>query len=291
MKFNINFCNIRGLNANINPVYQHLQTNKPHFLFLSETQISPPINDAHLNCPGYTLHSNFKLKAGVCIYSRNDLAVSRLSNFDSCCKDFQLLWIKICLQTGSKVICNLYRSPKSPLDSDNHLFDHLNNCVEDIMLNSPDSEIIILGDFNVHNKDWLHFSSHTDSAGLSAESFAISNNFDQIISSPTRSISSLCNMLDLFLTTHGSLYDPPKQLAPIGNSDHNLMAISHNLSFKKVPSKKSKTWQFSKANWNDLRDYFGSFPWNDYCFVSDVSVTANNIAQVILDAMNFYIPF
>ena len=94
MKFKLNFCNIRGLSTNLNSVHQHLQTYKPHLLFLSETQISPPPNDVHLKCPGYTLYSNFRLKAGVCVYFKDDLAVSRLPNYNICCKDFQLLWFQ-----------------------------------------------------------------------------------------------------------------------------------------------------------------------------------------------------
>ena len=293
MSFKINFCNIRGLNANLNQVHHHLISDRPQLLFLTETQISQPLSDVHLSCPGYSLYSNFARKAGVCVFARDDLPVSHLINFDVCCKHFQLLWMKVCLRTGPKVICCLYRSPNSPESSDQLLFDQLNLRIEETISNFPDSEISILGDFNIHNKDWLLHSSHTDNAGLFAESFAISNNLTQLVACPTRvpdQSHHFTNMLDLFLTSNPTLYDTPKCLAPIGKSDHNLLSFMHTLTIKKPSSKRSKVWQFSKADWNSLRDYYGSFPWNEVCFVPDTSSTADHITQVILDGMNFFIP-
>ena len=74
-------------------------------------------------------------------------------------------------------------------NSNNHelLFDHLSKSIETITLQSPRSEIIVLGDFNVHNSVWLSYSSNvTNPAGLEAEAFAIVNDLTQIISEPTR---------------------------------------------------------------------------------------------------------
>ena len=54
-----------------------------------------------------------------------------------------------------------------------------------ITLQSPCSEIIFLGDFNVHNSDWLTYSSNvTITAGRDAEAFAIVNDLTQVTVNP-----------------------------------------------------------------------------------------------------------
>ena len=93
--FIFNLCNIRGLSSNLNAVHHHLLSCRPHALFLTETQISQPSADNHLQCPGYFLFSNFRLKSGVCAYVRSDIAVSRIESLDICKPEFQLIWLKI----------------------------------------------------------------------------------------------------------------------------------------------------------------------------------------------------
>ena len=45
--------------------------------------------------------------------------------------------------------------------------------------------MIILGDFNVHHKDWLH-STHTDIEGEMAYTFSIFSDLDELIQLRTR---------------------------------------------------------------------------------------------------------
>ena len=225
--FSISFCNIRGLSSNLNSVHQHLQSSSSHALFLTETKIKPlDPNDnstlsSHLKCPGYELFSFFP-NGGVCAFIRSDIQSSRLPQFDLLSPGFQLIWLKISLPSISKLICTLYRSPNST----NHelLFDHLSKSIDTITLHSPRSEIIIIGDFNVHNPNWLTQYSHiTSPAGRDAEAFPIVNDLSQLISEPTRTTDRLgdkSNTLDLFLTPSPDVYAIPAVDSPLGNSDH-----------------------------------------------------------------------
>ena len=108
-------------------------------------------------------------------------------------------------------ICTLYRSPNST----NHelLFDHLSKSMDSIALHSPRSEILLHGDFNVHNPDWPTHSSHiTSPAGRDAEAFAIVNDLSQLVSEPKcipdRS-GDKANTLDLSLTSDQDVYANP----------------------------------------------------------------------------------
>ena len=178
--FSISFCNTRGLSSNLNSVHQHLKSSNPHAPFLTETKIKPldpndnSIPCPHLTCPGYELFSSFFPNGGVCAYVCSDVHSSHLPQFDLIDPGFELIWMKICLPNTSYFICTLYRSPNST----NHelLFDHLSKTINTITLQSPHSEVTVLGDFNAYNPNWLTHSPHiTSPAGCDAEAFAIVN--------------------------------------------------------------------------------------------------------------------
>ena len=154
-----------------------------------------------------------------------------LKQFNLSYPGFQLFWLKISRPHATEYICTLYRSP----NSNNHelLFDHLSKSIETIALLSPRSEIIVLGDFNVHNSDWLSYSSSvTNPAGLDAEAFALVNDLTQVILETTGvpdRAGDKVNTLDLFLTSDPSIYSPPTVSSPLCNSDHCLITFRHDL--------------------------------------------------------------
>jgi len=151
--------------------------------------------------------------------------------------------MKISLPHTSKLICTLYRSPNST----NHelLFDHLSKTIDTITLQSPSSEITVLGDFNVYNPNWLTHSPHiTSPAGRNAEAFAIANNLSQLISEPTHipdRSGDKANTHHLFLTSNSDIYSSPILDSPLGNTDHCLITLQHNFAS-----------HYSKADWDSL---------------------------------------
>src|SRR6201990_3728003 len=106
-------------------------------------------------------------------------------------------------------------------------FDYLNSKIEHILSSSPFSEIIILGDFNVHHRQWLSSISH-DPAGELAFNFSIQNNLEQLVHLSTRILDRLGdepNIIDLFLTSNPSPYTF-KLFPPLGSSDHLLLKVN-----------------------------------------------------------------
>ena len=172
--------------------------------------------------------------------------------------------MKISLPHTSKLICTLYHSPNST----NHdlLFDHLSKTIDTITLQSPRSEITVLGDFNVYNPNWLTHSPHiTSPAGCNAEAFAIVNDLSQLISEPTRipdRSRDRANTLDLLLTSNPDIYSNPILDSPLGNSDDCLITLQHNFVSDQVRSSSSqKVFHYSKADWDSLRNFFAAYPW------------------------------
>ena len=267
--FSISFCNIRGLSSNINPVHNHLQSINPYALFLTETKIKPlePSNSTvlspHLKFPGYELFSSFFPNGGVSAFIRFDVQTLHLKEFDLSNPGLQLFWLKISLPYATKYICTLYRSP----NSNNHelLFDHLSKSIETITLQSPRSEINVLGNFNIHNSDWLSYSSNvTNPAGRDAEAFAIVNDLTQVISEPTRvpnRAGDKANTLDPFLTSSPSIYSPPTVRSPLGNPDHCLITLRHEfLPHLDRPFSRQRVFHYGKADWDSLRTFYSSYP-------------------------------
>ncbi|MPC13361.1 hypothetical protein E2C01_006093 [Portunus trituberculatus] len=89
--FFINFCNNRDLRSNFQSVEHHLSFTKPHFLFLTETQLSEATDSSPFSVPSYFLSPHFRSKAGCCVYVRNDLTCSRARALES--SEFSTIWL------------------------------------------------------------------------------------------------------------------------------------------------------------------------------------------------------
>ena len=76
------------------------------------------------------------------------------------------------------------------------------------------------------------------------------------------------NILDLFLTSNPSVYSV-KLSFPLGSSNHNLISVTSSIIpvQPQDPPKQRCFWHLNSAKWEDLRQYYSDFPWDDYCFV------------------------
>ena len=200
--------------------------------------------------------------------------------------------MKISLPHTKKYICTLYRSPNSI--SHELLFDNLSKSIETITLQPPRSEIIVLGDLNIHNSNWLSYSSNfTNLAGHEAEAFAIVNDLTQVNSEPTRvpdRAGDKANTLDLFLTSNPSIYSPPTVSCPLGDSDNCLITLRHDffpqLDRRLAPQ---RVFHYSKADWDSLRTFYSSYHWSSgFCY--DPSSLASFINDAILLGMDYFVP-
>ena len=246
----------------------------------------------HLKCPGYELFSSFFPNGEVCAFIRSDVQALHLKQFYLSNPGLQLFWLKVSLPHTTKNICTLYRSPNSK----NHelLLDHLSKSIETIALQSPLFEIIVLGDFNVHNSDWLSYSSNvTNPGGRDAEAFAIVNDLTQVISKPTHGPDRArdeANTLDLFLTSNPSIYSPPTVSSPLGNSEHRLITLRYDfLPHLDRPFAPQRVFHCNKADWDSLHTFYSSYPWSSVSS-NDPSSFASFITDPILLGMDLFIP-
>ena len=83
------------------------------------------------------------------------------------------------------------------------------------------------------------------------------------------------NILDLFRTSNPSAYSVELS-SPLGSSDHNLISVTCPIIpvQPQDPPKRRCFWHFNSSKWEDLRQYYSDFPWDDYCFhVRDPGLT------------------
>ena len=107
--FTISFCNICRLKSNLSSVEHHLASASPDQLFLSESQLpANPLSDLY-KINDYNLYPLFRQTDGVCTYCTSNISVTRLMDLES--PSFDVIWLKISLDTICIFICFLYLSP------------------------------------------------------------------------------------------------------------------------------------------------------------------------------------
>ena len=153
--------------------------------------------------------------------------------------------------------------------------------------------IAIAGDFNVHNPNWLVFSSQPDTPGLYTELFCCYNSLTQLVSEPThypRTTNQRFYLLDLFLTS-GPLKYNVKVNTPLRNSDHCLVKALYSISptTSNHASNVRTLWHYASARWNDINNFFLNFNWS-VCFLDDVNSAVEAVTKTILLGMLKFIP-
>ena len=119
----------------------------------------------------------------------------------------------------------LYRSPSSALCT---VFDSISSNIDEVLSINPSTNVFVFGDFNVHHKDWLTYSSGTDRPGELCYNFSISNDLTQMVNFHTwipDCDSHSPALLNLFLSSDSSICSTMAFL-PVGNSDHFVVSVS-----------------------------------------------------------------
>ena len=108
------------------------------------------------------------------------------------------------------------------------VFDSISSNIDKVLSINPSANVFVFGDFHVHHKDWLTYSSGTDRPGELCYNFPISNDLTQIVNFPTRipdCDSHSAALLDLFLSSDTSI-SSAMAFPPLGNSDHVVVSVS-----------------------------------------------------------------
>ena len=155
----LSFTNIRGLRSNFVDCESFLESNSPDILALCETNLDDSIDSGNFSgrcyLPLIRKDSGTHMH-GLAVYVKEGLPFAQdlsLKNSADSYLCFQLAFFHL-------VSCFffLYPSPSSALCT---VFDSISCNIDEVLSINP-SAVFVFGDFNVHHKDWLTYSSGTE---------------------------------------------------------------------------------------------------------------------------------
>ena len=234
---------------------------------IQETWLKPDkFSDEDITIPGYFIARKDRLvgeHGGILAYYRHDLFVTLLEN--TACKDFESFWLRI--QSGDTVlfIANVYRPPSN----DSSIFDALAADVETFQSIVKKSRVLLVGDFNCHHSTWLgskdiHGHPKTNDAGNACFSFCQTSGLKNLVSGNTflRNVGNAMSSLDLVLTDTPDFVKKVSLDSAIGSSPHSRIAVLLNLSPKVQKSYSKISWQYHRANWEEMKECLRSSDWD-----------------------------
>ena len=173
------------------------------------------------------------------------------------------------------------------------VFDSISSNIDEVLSIDPSANVFVFGDFNVHHKDWLTYSSGTDQPGELCYNLSISNDLTQMVDFPTRipdCDSHSPALLDLFLSSAASICSTIA-FPPLGNSDHVVVSVSIDFptnSQQDAPFHRI-AYDYSRADWDGLRDHLRGVPWQDI-FKLGACAAASKFCEWVQVGIDVYIP-
>ena len=255
-------------------------SNRPAIIGISETWLSSNINDSELSINGqYTVFRSDRQTrgGGVCLLIMNSLK-PRLCN-ELLSKNCEVVWAECNLLKCNLKICCYYRPPYR---SSNTLPD-LSHCIAlASRSNSPDSKLLVIGDFNVNllNQGHYLFDDLSD--------FSANHNLHQFVSQPTFYSPGINpSLIDHIYSNDPGLITKVANLSPIGGCHHSVIYCGLNIQPNKPKIVSRTIWQYSKANWDEANRQLSDYqPQNG----DDINYAWDHFHTYYMEVMNQCIP-
>ena len=274
--------NAFGIQNKIGELQHSMLNNNIDIAVVTETKLSDSIPSSLVSVPGYTIIRRDRDAAGggVGIWARTYLFITQITNIPD--EDFELLWISVTLRSQEKIVIGAVYRPGSCSETDTRLIQHLDTHCDAVR--SLGTSIIILGDFNVHNRHWL-CSTKTTLAGEVMEQFCAAHHLTQHVSQPTRGENTLDLVLSDFTSDVTTAIHPP-----IGRSDHAVIIAQFNVQAYRREMVTTRTvWRYNDADWGRMRAELKRTDWATV-ITDDPEASCQNLVNVIVASMNRYIP-
>ena len=98
---------------------------------------------------------------GLGVYVKSSLPIARERSLED--ENESYMCFRLALPYPTTYIFYLYRSPSSPSCS---VIEAVSSNIDKALVLQPSANIMVCGDFNAHNTDWLVHSHATDYAGV-----------------------------------------------------------------------------------------------------------------------------
>ena len=156
----ISFTNILGLHSNFVDCESFFKSNSPDILALCETNLDNSIDSGNFSVRGYLpliRKDSGTHMHGLAVYVKEGLPFAQDLSLENSADSY--LYFQLALLHSVSYFFFLYRTPSSALCM---VFDSISLNIDEVLSINPSANVFVFGDFKVHHKDWLTYSSGTD---------------------------------------------------------------------------------------------------------------------------------
>ena len=254
--------NMNSITSKIDELSIFVDANNIDVLLVSETKLDDSIHPSLYELPDFHtpyLNNRNRDGGGTAIYTRTNLAVKRLKNFELEGEDW--VWAKVSVNGKSIIIWSLYLPPGLTVD---RLEEFNSRFIESIALANSLSPlgIFILGDLNtgiIFLKSTPNMTPRGDAShsGITPFDIKLSHTLDtleltQLITSPTRITDTVANLRDLAITDNTDMVTDTGTLSSFGKMDHLPIYLSTSLPATKSTVQTRTIWDYSKLEADKL---------------------------------------
>lgn len=246
---------------------KNIEREKPLIVAVCEVKpkMSKDRNLLDYNIPGFSLHptnidDDLDNGRGIAVYTHESIEKS-VVQIKPTVKFEEVCLLEFKLRGGDKLLFGcFYRSP-TPSDLSDKNNEDLNSLLKSIS-NKKYSHVCFVGDFNFKDINWSNCTTvHSE---ISKESRFIETVRDcyltQHIERPTRRRGNdNASLLDLVLTNESMQISDISHLAPLGKSDHCVLAFNYHCYLDYARPK--TTFSYDKANFQAMRDTLKKENW------------------------------
>lgn len=256
-----------------------------------ETWASSKICDAELAMEGFCMHRKDRTDmpgGGLVLYVKDSLQSTEVDSFGDI--DFEeSVWCRLSTVKDSLLVGLCYRSPSSPTTNDDRLLELLEAAVND----KKSSMILIMGDFNYRNIDYV---SHMVMSGDdSAESRFFNKTNDlflvQHVTEATRfRQGQRASVLDYIFTNEDNIVDNIHYQEPLGKSDHCCLSWAITVC-KEESIQATNKLNYWRGDYETIRKRLGEVNWStDLAACDNVEDKWVYFKGKVMDLVNEYVP-
>ena len=262
----------------------------PDVIFGTETWLKPVIDDISVNIPGFNVFrkDTNEVRGGVLLYVKEHIRVElcdELNNMNV--SDTLWLWLKND-QCADLLIGVVYRKGDSNEILNARLIEQLVLAVE-----MSGGRVLINGDFNLPNINWKDNYVNDCTTSFTQVFFDKVNDLFlcQHVTEPTRQRGQdTPNCLDLILSTSESNVYNIEIGCPLGKGDHCVIVWEYQVNIHRVSDADLYRYDYSKADYNKLRDRVLSIDWSIITDGNNVETSWNYFHSNIIDAVYQCVP-
>jgi len=301
--FSFYYQNVNSLRTKTSEVYLNSSLLNFDIFCLSETGLCPPIKSSELFSQDFAvfrkdryekpINGVYKKGGGILIALKNSLNSSEIIFPNNIFIDIICVELKICSERSFFIIC-CYIPPSSNLK----FYQNLVNAVDFISMKLRDEdEMIVCGDFNLTNLKWSsdeEESFFTPSSMHSQSEFTVVDGFK---SNGLRQLSEIKNFqnkqLDLIFCSDWCNIQFNSIPSPLVNEDrfHPMISFSYRFDIvNNLPNEFNYKYNFSKANFDLLNNYFSSLDFNKLLSFSDLDSIVEEFYKMIFQGFELFVP-